>query len=128
MDRTEIPYTDSRTGGSKNQKLARFDLIPEGPLIALAEHYGRGAAKYSDHNWRRGYPWSICYTALQRHLWLWWGGEELDPDPTMAGSHHLDAAAWHIFTLREFVEHQPQFDDRPPALRARMWQPDGGTP
>lgn len=37
----------STTGGEKGQKLARFDLIPVRPLELLAEHYGRGARKYT---------------------------------------------------------------------------------
>lgn len=41
--------TTSRTGGQKGMKDARFDLIPIGALRQLAEHYGRGAAKYTTY-------------------------------------------------------------------------------
>lgn len=122
-DRSEIRYVDPETGAEKGTKLARFDLIPEIPLWALAEHYGRGARKYADHNWRKGYPWSIAYAALNRHLWLWWNGEDVDPE---LGSHHLDAVAWHAFTLREFSETHRRFDDRPAAAAGRLWQPSEG--
>lgn len=47
--------TTSSTGGEKGQKLERFDLIPPGPLTTLAQLYGKGALKYADHNWARGY-------------------------------------------------------------------------
>ena len=47
----------STTGGEKGTKLARYDLLPVGPLRQVAEHYGKGASKYADHNWRRGYEW-----------------------------------------------------------------------
>lgn len=110
MDRNEERYVDPRTGGQKGRKLARFDLIPAEPLIALAEQYGRGAAKYADRNWELGYPWSLCYASLNRHLWLWWNGEDIDPD---SGAHHLDAVAWHVFALREFHVKHPEMDDRP---------------
>jgi hypothetical protein len=118
--RAEVRYVDPTTGGEKGTKLARFDLIPEIPLYALAEHYGRGAGKYDDHNWRRGYPWSISFAALNRHLWTWWNGEDEDPE---LHSHHLDAVAWHAFTLREFAVTRPGLDDRPTFARGRLWMP-----
>lgn len=121
-DTTETRYTDPETGGQKGMKLARFDLIPEAPLYHLAEHAGRGAAKYSDHNWRRGFPWSIAFAALNRHLWTWWNGEDVDPE---LHSHHLDAVAWHAFTLREFAVTHPDLDDRPQASRGLLWTPEG---
>ena len=122
-DRTaETRYVDPTTGAEKGQKLARFDLIPEVPLYALAEHYGRGATKYEDHNWRRGHPWSIAFAALNRHLWAWWNGEDIDPE---LGSHHLDAVAWHAFTLREFVETHPEFDNRPTFARGKLFGDQG---
>ncbi len=121
-DSNEIRYTDPTTGGQKGQKLARFDLIPELPLYALAEHAGRGAQKYEDHNWRKGFPWSIAFAALNRHLWTWWNGEDVDPE---LGSNHLDAVAWHALTLREFTETHPELDNRPTFSRGTLWTPEG---
>lgn len=109
---TEEVRTTSATGGQKGVKRARFDLIPIGPLTALAEHYGRGAEKYDNHQWRKGYEWSKSYAALQRHLTAFWDGEDIDPDPAMNGASHLAAVAWHAFTLLEFAERFPEFDDR----------------
>ena len=121
-DRKEVRHTDPVTGGQKGMKLARFDLIPEVPLYSLAEHYGRGADKYDDDNWRRGYSWSISFAALNRHLWTWWNGEDIDPE---LGSNHLDAVAWHAFTLREFTVTHPELDNRPKASRGKLWMPEG---
>lgn len=111
---TEVRITSS-TGGQKGSKPARFDLIPTLPLTLLAEQYGRGAEKYEKvnglDNWRNGYEWSLSYAAMQRHLTAFWGGEDIDPD---SGMPHLVAAAWHCFTLLEFM-HTPEFkrlDDR----------------
>jgi len=106
----ETLIVDATTGGAKGQKLARFDLIPPGPLKALAEHYGKGAAKYEDRNWERGYKWSLSYAALHRHLNAWWSGEDLDPE---LGSSHLDAVIFHAMALREFTDTHPELDDRP---------------
>ena len=99
----------SATGGQKGSKLARFDLIPPGVLYELAEHYGKGAEKYDDNNWRKGYDWKYSYAALQRHLTAFWAGEDMDPE---TGSKHVIAAAWHCFALAEFMEVHQDYDNR----------------
>lgn len=124
--------TTSSTGGQKGVKLARYDLIPVDSLKYLAEHFGKGARKYADHQWRQGYEWSKSYSAIQRHLGEFWKGNDYDvcsnePDNCVrregdiyepdtcynhTGSHHLDAVMWHSFVLREFVERFPEHDDR----------------
>lgn len=129
--------TTSSTGGQKGTKLARHDLIPSGPLTALAEHYGRGALKYANHQWRAGYEFSKSYSALQRHAVAWNGGQSYDvcsndpegcsfvtsvgspfeaPEPDTCynhtGSHHMAAVAWHAFCLLEFEAQHPGHDDR----------------
>ena len=125
--------TTSATGGQKGTKLARFDLIPAGPLRELAEHYGRGAAKYADDQWRQGYEWRKSLAALARHendfaagkdydvcsnepdnCVPWPDGEEHEPDTCFnhTGSHHMAAVAWHAFLLLEFKDTHPEFDDR----------------
>lgn len=99
----------SSTGGEKGVKDARFDLIPIGALTSLANHYGAGAKKYADNQWRKGYEWSKSYAALQRHATQFWNGEDFDAE---TGSNHMAAVAWHAFTLLTFFEDYPQFDDR----------------
>lgn len=95
----EIRIKDPETGGEKGSKLARFDLIPEEFETALAEHYGKGATKYADRNWEKGYKWGLSYAALRRHLAAWLRGESIDPE---TGSNHLIAAAWHCVALYIF--------------------------
>lgn len=121
-DDTEVRLT-SDTGGQKGSKLARFDLIPPGPLRELAEHYGKGALKYEQvnglDNWRNGYEWSLSFAALMRHLNAFWSGEDIDEE---TGSKHLAAAAWHCMTLMEFMERPDlaRFDDRQNKLTAQL--------
>lgn len=105
----EKRVVDPDTGGEKGTKLARFDLVPVRPLTMLAEHYGRGATKYADRNWERGYNWSLSYAAAQRHMNQFWGGEDLDPE---TGTPHVLCAAWHMFSLAEFMLTHPEKDDR----------------
>lgn len=116
---------ESPTGGMKGSKLARYGLIPPGPLRALAEHFGRNSerfgGKYPDRNWERGYSWSLAYDALLRHLQAWWAGESLDyhsltdeqVEMGLPSAHHLDAVIWHAMVLRHFADRYPEYDDRP---------------
>ena len=106
----EVKATDPTTGGSKGRKLARPSLLPMDALHALAEHYGRGAAKYEDRNWERGYPWSWTVDALLRHLFALWQGEDID---TETGSLHATAVAWHALALLTFQLRGIGTDDRP---------------
>lgn len=106
---TEEVRSVSSTGGAKGTKLARYDLLPVGPLRQVAEHYGKGASKYADHNWRRGYEWSKSYAALMRHATQFWSGEDIDEE---TGSHHMAAVAFHALALLEYAKTHPEFDDR----------------
>jgi hypothetical protein len=106
----EVRVTNPDTGGQKGSKPARFDLIPPRPLWLLAEHYGKGAAKYADRNWERGTAWSLNFAALQRHAWAFWSGETTDPE---TGSPSMIAVAWHAMALVEFAQTHPELDDRP---------------
>lgn len=101
--------TTSSTGGQKGSKLARFDLIPPQQLWRLAEHYGKGAEKYGDDNYRHGYEWWKSIAALERHLNLFKQGEDYDEE---TGTLHIIAAAWHCITLAEYFDTHPEYDTR----------------
>jgi hypothetical protein len=98
------------TGGKKETRLARFDLLPPDSLWALAEHFGKGAEKYAERNWEKGYDFSLNFAAAQRHMWQWWDGEDVDAE---TGSSHLIAAAWHMLALFHQSTAKPEFDNRP---------------
>ena len=101
--------TTSSTGGQKGVKPQRYDLIPIGPLNQLAELYGKGAEKYDEHNFRKGYEWSKSYAAAMRHMTAFWNGEDIDPE---MGLPHVICATFHMFALVEFMAEHPEFDDR----------------
>jgi hypothetical protein len=110
----------SATGGQKGSKLAAFDQVSPEVERLVAEHFGKGALKYDAHNFRRGYPWSLSYSALRRHLAAFWAGEEYDnhlPDcpegcTDHTGSLHIVAVIWHAMVLTEFFLHRQEYDDR----------------
>jgi len=101
--------TVSSTGGEKGVKPEAHHLVPVEAIAEVARVYGAGAAKYSAHNWRRGYEWSKSYAAAQRHLQAFWGGEDRDPE---LGTLHLGNAIFHLMGLIVFMQEHPEFDDR----------------
>lgn len=101
--------TTSSTGGQKGVKPERFDLIPPVALGKVAFHYGVGAEKYSEHQWRKGYEWSKSYAAIQRHLNAFWSGEDYDYE---TGTEHLAAVVFHALALLTFMDEHREHDDR----------------
>lgn len=99
----------SSTGGQKGVKPERYSLIPTEPLAEVARLYGRGAEKYKDHNWRKGYELSKSYDAMQRHGNDFWAGEDVDPE---TGYSNLAAVVFHAFTMMDLLRTHPEFDDR----------------
>lgn len=72
--------------------------------------FGEGAKKYAERNWERGIPRSSQKGALDRHLALYWAGENLDPE---SGLPHLAHVAWHALTLLALHLRGVGDDDRP---------------
>ena len=116
MSAGEVIHTSS-TGGQKAGNDVRMSLLPTKELMEVAELYGKGAKKYDDHNWAKGYAWSLSYDALHRHLAEFWTGHEYDDGEGGTGLQHLTCAAFHVLTLMYFVKHHRAHDDRhiPPA-------------
>ena len=105
---SEVRVT-SETGGQKGRKPQRMDLLPPEALLALSEVYGMGAEKYDDHNYLKGYGWSLSFGALLRHVMAAEKGEWLDDE---SGLPHVMHAAWHCFALFMFEKHGLGTDDR----------------
>lgn len=106
---TEERIVNPRTGGEKGRKPQRFELIPMGAMGKVAEVYGFGASKYADHNWRRGYDWSLSLGAAFRHMAAFLEGEDLDPE---SGLPHPAHAVFHMLALLTFMVEHPELDDR----------------
>lgn len=67
----------------------RYDLVPPGPLLRLAQLYERGAAKYGDRNWEKGQPLMSFLCSAERHLGKLKMGESTED--------HAAAIAWNVF-------------------------------
>jgi hypothetical protein len=88
----------------------RFDLIPPEFLWGMAEVLEFGTRKYAPNNWAKGADWSRYYAALQRHLNLWWAGEDYDEETACS---HLYHAACCLAFLAAYQTRGIGQDDRP---------------
>jgi len=102
--------TVSATGGEKGMKSAQLGAIDPIALLELAEVAGYGTAKYARGNYLKGYDWSLCFDAAQRHLLTFWSGTDRDDESTLLHAAH---AAWHCLALVSFIERKIGTDDRP---------------
>lgn len=102
----------------KDRTKARFDLLPQGPLWAMAEVMTNGATKPGRvaHNWRKGTNWSDYYSAMMRHASLYQQGEDFEIDPdTGAKTYHLASVMCCAAILLEYSMFNIGTDDRFPA-------------
>lgn len=90
-----------------------LDLLSPYFLSGTAEVLRFGAEKYESYNWAKGIKYSRVFSALQRHLWAFWAGENLDQE---TGLPHL----WHANCCLMFLTHYEaaddlykEFDDKP---------------
>ena len=113
------------TSGKKGVKTARFDLVPWDALWAVANVFGFGATKYAERNWERGYNWSASKGALDRHLALFWAGQDTDEE---SGLLHLAHVAWHALVLLAFQLRSAGMDDRPGTEALRTMTADVTNP
>ena len=109
----EVRVVDPTTGGAKGSKGIPWSLLPWGVLRELAKHYQRGCQKYSARNWEAGYKWSLSHDSLLNHLTAFWGGDDIDHDPTVGDFPHVIAVVWHACALAYFWLKGKGTDDRP---------------
>jgi hypothetical protein len=98
-----------QTGRKDDAGKPRFDLLDPAFLAQVAAVLAYGAEKYGEHNWRLGIATSRLFSAVQRHLWAFWGGEDDDPE---TGLSHLAHAACGLMFLHWTVAERRCCDDR----------------
>ena len=106
----EVRVVNPKTGGAKGTKLPQLGAVDPRALMEIAKVAGYGCVKYERYNFLRGYEWSLSFDALCRHLFAFWGGEDIDPE---SGLPHMAHAGWHCMTLLAFMDRHPDLDNRP---------------
>ena len=109
---SEVLKVDPKTGGVKASKPAQLgtNLDPLA-LLVLGEVGPMGAQKYAPWNYLNGFDWALSYNALQRHVNLFWAGEDTDDE---SGIRHMAHAAWQSLCLVSFDLRKLGTDSRPP--------------
>ena len=92
-----------------DENKSRYDLLPSELLEETAQVLAFGAQKYSDNNWVKGASWSRYFSAMMRHMWAWWRGEDNDPE---TGYSHLAHAACCLGFLMAYQRRSLGKDDR----------------
>lgn len=100
-----------KEGYKNDEEKPKYHLIPVYPLNEIAKVFTFGAFKYCERNWEKGMLYSRLFSAMNRHLWAWWGGEEKDKE---SGVHHLIAVCFNAMSIIE-LQHRGkvEYDDRP---------------
>lgn len=86
----------------------RVDLLPVGPLLAVAHVFTLGARKYSDKNYL-GLSWRRLLAAALRHVLAWATGDERDEE---WGTLTLAHAVCCLLMLMEMQQLGTGTDDR----------------
>jgi len=100
-DRRALHFSEGKSG---------VDQIPSEVLLEWGKVFTYGEQKYGRDNWRQGNDWHEFYGSALRHIFAFWGGEDIDPE---SGMPHLAQAIWNLGALRFFQLHGLGEDDRP---------------
>lgn len=91
--------TQSSLGRKFDGGKLEYGLLPPKALEATVDVLTFGAQKYERDNWQKVPDSKRRYfDALQRHLWAWKSGEQIDPE---SGKHHLAHALCCLMFLYE---------------------------
>lgn len=103
MPKLEDEVLASQTAESGGRKFdsnkLEYGLIPPLAMREMVRVLTFGAQKYERDNWKKVPDSKRRYfDALERHVWAWKTGEQLDPE---SGIHHLAHAMCCLFFLYE---------------------------
>lgn len=109
-DETIILRAETLEGRKDDQGKAPYHLLAPEFLEGTAQVLAFGATKYSPRNWENGMDWHRPFSALMRHMWAWWKGEDKDPE---TGLSHLWHAACCVMFLAAYEQRKIGNDNRP---------------
>lgn len=111
-----------KSGTKFDSEKPRMDLISPAAMLGLAKILEFGAARYGDRNWENGLDFSRAYSALLRHLFSWWGGEDLDPDTQQSHTLHILCNSMFLAHYTSNYKKYEGFDNRPHKLQLELFK------
>ena len=98
---------------------APMSTVPCGVMLELGVAMLEGSLKYGRHNYRvAGVRASVYYDALFRHAMDWYEGNDVDPG---SGLNHITKAIATLVVLRDAMQNDMVFDDRPVGMKSPDW-------
>lgn len=104
-----IANMQAKVGKKHDAGKAPMHLISYTAMTEIAGALAYGAQKYGEYNYRSGIKYSRIYSAILRHLFAWFAGQDNDPE---SGLSHLAHAGAGIVMLIDTHHLNPNFDDR----------------
>lgn len=105
--------TVSSTGSVRHNKdkpeMSQLDprfVMAMAELLTEADKCG----KYDTYNWAKGQKYTVVYDSLMRHMTAFMTGEDMDPESEK--SHLIHAACNIMFLWNNWMQENPEFDDR----------------
>lgn len=87
-----------------------WHLLPGDAVEEVLKVLDFGQKKYAPRNWEKGMSWSRVFSALMRHMWVWFRGDSRDSE---TGLSHLAHAGCCILFLLAYEIRNVGDDDRP---------------
>lgn len=100
-------------GTKHDEEKIPVDLLSPGFLLGVSEVLRFGAEKYEPYNWAKGIKYSRVYAAMQRHMYAFWAGEDLDTETKMPHLWHAGCCLMFLTHYDLFPDIYKEFDDRP---------------
>lgn len=97
-------------GHKKDNGKCRLELLPIDALEEVGWVMTFGAEKYGDRNWEKGMKYSRLFSALLRHSFAWFFGEDRDPESGLLHLAHCGCCV--LFLLSYAKRRMTTFDDR----------------
>ena len=97
-----ILAAEKKEGIKHDQAKPDLSLLPAEFLVATAQAFMHGEAKYGRYNYRNGMDWHRILASALRHLVAWNEGQDLDPE---SGYNHLGHVGACIAMLLVYQAH-----------------------
>lgn len=96
-------------GERENEGKLKWSLVHKPSLEPMVQVLEFGSRKYSAHNWKQGLSITEILESLQRHVFAYESGEDIDPESGLSHIGHIQCNAMFLAYMAKF---RPDLDDR----------------